>query len=493
MPARAVRIHKGPPTIRLFMSDGSERSTYMPQEQAIRLLGAPHSGVNLMSCYYPGFADWPRREVAGPGMSHYRRIPGGASARTEEEFLHWNDGYYSFILDDPDGEVIRQVADVRRYGQEPRLTVTADADTPTEDIERMADLLKDFGTMQLRLNHEANGCTWFRFARNAGARPAEEARRIYHNLCGLFLRFDEVFGRIAPKVTLVACYQSGDALRSGSIERAEDLPQMTDEEFGPAYRLPGVIPSIDQYGSLHYGWPEHVIEDPPVIGPVDPGRHHSVYMTVCELCEGVLRSFHRGMCDLRGEPVRIDMGEANYDEDIHGPEIQAQLVYEMYRWISRHPDVIGSVTFYELTDRGGLGLFRLREYDNLEDLDTTCLLDVYRDTMRWPEFRHTVKPAGAIAKGDDPASLLWRSPCDAEGLELATAGRTGIDLRAAYWHHLVALGGDGRETHMYGVDRAVQLPPGTQTVRIFALPPDGRDSSTDGFRAEVPVPELLGE
>jgi hypothetical protein len=385
---------------------------------------------------------------------------------------------------------MRQVADVRRYGQEPRLTVTADADTSTGDIERMAELLKGFGTMQLRLNHEANGCTWFRFARNAGARPADEARRIYHELCELFLRFHKVFGRIAPKVTLVACYQSGEELRSGAVEGSADLPQMTDGEFAPAYRLPDVIPSIDQYGSLHYGWPEHVIENPPIIGPVDAGRDASTYLTVCELCEGVLRSFHRAMCDLRGEHVRIDMGEANYDEDIHGPEIQSQLVCEMYHWISQHPEVIGSVTFYELTDRGGLGLFKLREYDNLGDLDTTCLLDVYKDIMRWPEFRHSVTEDGEPLSEEGDVELTWRSPCDADGLQVDVAGGSTVDLGGAYWHQVIARTEDDSENHFYGTERVVQLPGGTTTVRVFALPPDGRNNSPDGFLARIPVPSV---
>ena len=36
--------------VRLFISDGSERSDYLPQEKAIELLGRPHAGINLMAC-----------------------------------------------------------------------------------------------------------------------------------------------------------------------------------------------------------------------------------------------------------------------------------------------------------------------------------------------------------------------------------------------------------------------------------------------------------
>ena len=53
------------------------------------------------------------------------------------------------------------------------------------------------------------------------------------------------------------------------------LPQMGGDELGPMYQPSEVLISLDQYGSLHYGWPGHTIANPPVIGPVNHADHAS--------------------------------------------------------------------------------------------------------------------------------------------------------------------------------------------------------------------------
>jgi len=489
--AQVTRIRQGSPAIRLFMSDGSERSTYMPQARAIELLGAPHSGVNLMACYYPKQTFWPERRLFSPQVPHYRHSVADATETTPLKDLNdWTDGYYSFDIEDPDNDVVRQLADVRRHGQEPRLTVTADIDTPDEDLARIGEILRDFGRMQLRVNHEANGCTWFRFARNVGSLQGEEARKLYHGISRFFIRAHDVITDIAPNVTFVACYNGpGERAKRGEIGEGE-LPHVSQDELGLMYLLPDIMISLDQYGSLHYGWPAHKIEDPPVIGEVDAVKHRAFALSPRELCENVITLFWRTVSAMRGEEVRIDLGELNFDADIHGPDIQAYLVHEVYSWIRRHPEVVGSVTFYELTDRAGLGLFRQKDYGDLENVATTVLLDVYRDIMGWEEFRHACTVTGEVGEGAERVELVWRSPEDAEGLELRAEGvpLRAVDFKESYWRQVVIATEEGEERYLYTDARTVELPPGTQGIRIFALPPDGKDNSPDGYRATVPVP-----
>lgn len=69
----------------------------------------------------------------------------------------WTDGYYNLDLDDPRNVVVQQMEDVRRHGQDVRLTLTADIETSDEDLRRIAEALKPFDRVELRLNHEANG------------------------------------------------------------------------------------------------------------------------------------------------------------------------------------------------------------------------------------------------------------------------------------------------------------------------------------------------
>lgn len=488
------RVRQDSPTVRLFISDGSERSDYLPQREAIRLLGAPHSGVNLMSCYYPRQSFWPERWLFGPDVPHYRHSLCDATEATPlKDPNDWTDGYYSFDIEDPRNDVLKQIVDVRRYGQEVRLSMMADIDTPTEELERIADILKDFGRMQLRLNHEANGNTWFRFARNVGALKGKKQRKLYYDISQFFVRAHHVFRDIAPNVTFVACYNGmGERVSKGEIGPGE-MPLMSRDRLGLMYLLPDIVISFDQYGSLHYGWPSHAIEDPPIIGGCDPAVDQAFDLTPRELCEEIITFFRQTLCRLRQEDIRVDLGEVNFDEDIHGPDIQAYLIHETYSWIRRHPEIIGSATFYELTDMGGLALFRQKAYGNVKDLTTTVLLDVYKDIMGWDEFRHPCTAVADVEEGTESIELTWRSSVDAEGLEVRPEGAPAkaIDFREEYWRRVLMTGEDGKEAYFHTKARTLRLRRGTESIRVFALPPDGKDNSRSGYKATVPVPVLV--
>ncbi|KPK58838.1 MAG: hypothetical protein AMK73_08980 [Planctomycetes bacterium SM23_32] len=471
------RIRRGEPVIRLYVSDGSERSTYMPQQMALKWIGAPHAGVNLMSCYYPKQTFWPERRLFSEEVYHYRHSPADATEDTPLRDLNdWTDGYYSFDVEDPRNDVVRQMEDVRRYGQDVRLTLTADTDTPEEDLVRIAEMLRDFCPMELRLNHEAAGNGWFRFAKNVARMPPDEARRTYQEISDFFIRAKRTMASVAPGLRFVVCGARGDYAR--------------DDMLGPMMKEPGTLMCVDCYGSLHYGWPGHRIKDPPIIGRPHPPRDHAVYRTTWELCEREFRPFHEEMSALRGEPTRVDLGEFNYDEDIHGPQVRAQLIYECYVWFAANPDVIASIVHYELTDRGGLGLLHEPEYERLEDVvPSRPALDVYRDVMKWQEFRHPVEVLAPVGEGAEAVELTWRSSCDAEGLELTLDGaHRAVDFREAYWRQVVLFGADGEESYVYTDERTLQLPAGAAAVRVFAPPPDGRNNAAGAFRRAVPVP-----
>ena len=474
------RIRNGRPTIRLLMSDGSERATYMPQETALKWLGAPHHAVNLMSCYYPKQAFWPERRLFSNEVYHYRHSPTDATPTTPlKDPNDWTDGYYSFDIEDPRNDVVRQMEDVRRCGQDVRVTVTADIETTDEELVRMAEMVRDFGPVELRLNHEAAGNAWFRFAKHVARMPPDEAQRTYYAISQFFLRAKRTMTAVAPGLTFVVCGASGKYAR--------------DDMLGLMIKEPGTIACLDCYGSLHYGWPGHRIENPPIIGKASPPRDRAVTRTTWELCEKEIRAFHEEMSALRGEPTRLDLGEFNYDEDIHGPDIRAQLLYECYVWFAANPDVVGSVVHYELTDRGGLGLLHEPEYERLEDVvPSRPVLDMYKGVMAWPAFRVPVSDAGPVAKGAERVELLWHSSTDAEGLELTLHGPAGaVDFRGAYWRRVVFVDAEGKETYAHTDAPQLPVPAGTQKVRVYALPPDGRNNSPPGYRAEIPVPRII--
>jgi hypothetical protein len=491
--ARIRKVRQGSPAIRLFMSDGSERSTYLPQEQALRVLGGPHSGVNLMACYYPRQTFWPERRLFSREVPHFRHSVTDQTERTRlNDFNDWTDGYYSFDIEDPDNDVVRQMEDVRRHGQDVRLTLTADIDTPAEDLERIAEILKDFGRMELRLNHEANGCAWFRFAKNVGNMQGDEQRRTYHEISAFFCRAHELMARAAPNVTMVPCYNGpGERITKGELD-ASDLPHLGDDELGLMYRLPNTVVSLDQYGSLHCGWPGHTVTQVPIIRKFTFDEFKGFALTPWELCEMVIRPFQALISEMRGENSRIDLGELDFDEDFHGPEVRAQLLYECYDWLRRNPGIIGSITFYELTDMGGLGLCRQKEYGNVRDVTTNIVTDVYREIMRWEEFRHPCEPAGDVPDGAGKVDLLWASAEDAIGIEVSGLdGTDRLDFGGKYWRRVVLADADGAQTCVQCDAARIELPAGTALARVFALPPDGRNNAAEGYRATVPVPSAV--
>ena len=478
------------PLIRLFLSDGSERSDYLPQARALALLGRPHAGINLMACYYPKQSFWPERRLFSADVPHYRHAPKDETATTKmAEFNEWTDGYYNLDLDDPRNVVVQQMEDVRRHGQDVRLTLTADIDTTDEELRRIAETLKPFGRVELRLNHEANGNNWFRFAQNAGIKSGPEQVALYHAISQFFIRAERVIRAAAPELRLVGCYNGpGERTLKGELAPGE-MPHLGDDELGLMYDNPDTLVSLDQYGSLHYGWPGHTITDAPVIDGCTHAKHQSFSLTSADLCEMVIRPFQQFIEQKRGVPTRIDLGELDFDEDIHGPEIRAHLLYECYAWVRRNPQAIGSVTFYEITDLGGLGLYRQKAYGDLERIEANVVTDLYKRVLGWDEFRPNTAAAGAVSADAKTVELRWTTSSDALGLELPlAAGQTLLDLGAAYWKRVVFVDASGAETFVHDEARKLPVPAGAVKARVFALPPDGRDNAPAGYVRSVPVP-----
>lgn len=472
------------------MSDGSERSDYLPQAKALDVLGSPHAGINLMACYYPKQEFWPERRLFSDDVPHYRHAPKDETAFTKMECLNeWTDGYYNLDIKDPNCAVIQQMEDVRRYGQDVRLTLTADMDTSDDDLRAIAEILKPFGKVELRLNHEANGNNWFRFAQNVGALQGQKQIEKYYAISQFFLRANTVIRDVAPEVVLVGCYNGpGERTTMGELAPGE-LPHLTLEELGLMYQHPDTMVSLDQYGSLHYGWPGHTIGTVPVIDGVNHQEHQSFSLTSLELCETVIRPFHTFIEELRGKPTRIDLGELDFDEDIHGPEIRAHLLYECYNWVRKHPEIVGSVTFYELTDMGGLGLFRQKAYGNLDELSSNIVTDFYKRVLKWEEFEPKVETIRALSQNAENIELEWISSSDATGLEIELdPEQAKIDFLESTWKRIIFIDKSGTHSYLHTSAEKVNIPRDTQSVRIFALPEDGRNNTCHSYTRTIPVP-----
>lgn len=446
---RPIRLVAPPCSIGI--TDGSERGEYVPQSHLLDAAARPHHVVNLMFQYYPDMDGWPTQGVNWHGF--YRN-----------NSLNKGDGYFPLVLE-PGGRwgqaYLRQIEDVRAHGQEPQLTLTLHANTPDETLARIADSLRPFAPMRIRINHECNG-VWFHFNQVWS----------YKEVSDLFVRFHRILHERAPGVRTVACWNGpGDTLENPDTPNP-NRGQLTDDQLGPMFRIADIV-SFDQYASLHYGWP-----DP----DFDPARPTQFFRITPETWWRVLEDFHVAICKLRGADTPVEVHEVNEDADIVGPEAQADWTAAFYREaVARKPPWLTNITFYQFRDRGGLGL-ELEDAADPTRFAARPALAVYRHAIRDPWFDLAVHPEPS-AHGARP--LSWRSPSDADGLEFEFpapgAGAKLIVPRDA--HLLVECGGAWRIKPRGTGELALPASPqtGPIRVRVFAPPPDGRNNRSGAF------------
>ena len=292
LPRHAARVCLVAPPCTLGITAGSERGSYAPQRHVLSRMGRPHHVVNLMFQYYPDMPGWPTQGTNYRGFFRNRELNAG-------------DGYFPLSLD-PDGpwgqEFLRQLADVRAHGSEPQLTLTLHADTPDSTLIGIAESLRPFTPMRIRINHECNG-TWFHF----------NERWTYKQVSDLFVRFHRILHDHAPGVRTVACWNGNAENLRLPADRQPPRGRLTEDELAPAFREADIV-SIDQYASLHYGWPD------PAFDPRTPSQYFRVDPDDWWL---ELENVHAAICRIRDADTDIEVHEVNEDADLAGDDGQA--------------------------------------------------------------------------------------------------------------------------------------------------------------------------
>ena len=461
---RQVRFAAPPCTIGI--TDGSERGDYVPQSHILKQIGRPHHVVNLMFQYYPDMNGWPTQGVKWHGFFRNNSLNKG-------------DGYFPLVIEDggPWGQLyLRQIEDVRAHGQEPQLTLTIHCDTPDEVLVRIAESLRPYTPMRIRINHECNG-TWFHF----------NQRWTYKQISDFFIRFHKILHLHAPGVRTVACWNGpGDTdgvdLNDGNTMRG----QLTDDQLGPMFRIADII-SFDQYASLHYGWPD--------LG-FDRKKPNQFFKVPFELWWKHLDNFHAQICKARGGEVDVEIHEINEDAALVGPGGQAEWTTLFYAEVlQRRFPWLTNITFYQFRDRGGLGL-------ELEDVDDPAIfkprpaLAAYRKALGDDYFAHRVEPV-VETHAAGPFPLEWRSSIHSDGFEFlfnvpANARRATVQFPADA-HLLVGVGSQW-QIKTAGTSRLsfkLERPGDRVSVRVFAPPADGRNNTHDSFRSSLATPPVL--
>lgn len=359
----------GPAKCAVDIGDGSERGFYVKQDYILSKMGRPHRAVNLMYCYYPFDKEWPNRvsDVVKPDPS----------------MLSWPypyDDYFPFVGDEP----LKCIEDVRRAGQDAILTLTCDCAVTDDMIIEIANKLRPYGRLMLRLNHECTG-SWFSFNR----------RYSYQQVADFFVRFKGIFAKHAPNVRVILC--AGCVTGEGKLEK--------EEEFTKAYQVADIW-SLDHYPSLNWGWPREVADDDNNSHKCNPPE--SVF-------ENAMASQKRMVEVNGGEKKPFQICEYNEDGDVTGAYRQAERVRYFYDMIEeKGGDWFNGITMYQFRDDGRLGL-EITDPSNRECGIEQPLMKVYRDIIHRDHFMPLQKETEAASL---PCTLRWGGSEDAEGIAM---------------------------------------------------------------------------
>lgn len=368
-------LHMGPAKCALDLGDGSERGEYVNQDYILRKLGRPHRSINLMYCYYPLDKEWPARI--------------SEAMKDADVTFAWGypyDDYFPYLGGlggSTEGEPFTCMRDVRRHGQDVTLTLTVDPHVSDEHLIAIANDLRPFGRLLLRINHEATG-DWFSFTKRAS----------YAEIADFYVRFHRILRKHAPNVKTILC--------AGELDEATGKIKMEDE-FREAILTTDVW-SIDKYMALHWGWPYDVAE---------PGGKSHSRGSVAEAFRLARGSYERFKELNGGEAKPMVMSELNADGDVTGAFEQAEMVRRFCDMLDEeNADWFTAFTFYQFRDRGRLGL-EIEDPNNADVGIEQPVLKTYKEILRRERFLPAMNEGEAVSL---PVKLRWGGAEDADGI-----------------------------------------------------------------------------
>ena len=373
---QAFHLHMGPAKVALDLGDGSERGEYVNQDYILHTLGRPHRAINLMYCYYPLDEGWPARasDLAKPGDT-----VGFAWDYAYDDYFPYQGGLEGHT----EGEPFSQMRDVRRHGQDVILTLTCDCAVSDEQIIKIAEDLRPFGRLMLRVNHEATG-NWFAFNK----------RYTYQEVADFFVRFHTILKQHAPHIQTVLCI--------GDDKPDKDGKMHYEDEFARAIAETDIW-STDTYVALHWGWPFDTAE---------PGGNSHKRTGNAETLRGFNYEYSRFMARSDNKPRPFVVSEFNADGDVTGPYEQAGQLLDFYLRLPEEAPCIAGITFYQFRDRGRLGL-EIEDPNNPDIGVAQPALDMYREVLNMAPY------LPAMTQGREapfPAKLRWGGSEDADGI-----------------------------------------------------------------------------
>ena len=377
---KAYGVHMGKAKCAVDLGDGSERGEYVNQDYILHKLGRPHRSISLMYCYYPLDKEWPGR---------ISQVMKDADISFQWDYPY--DYYFTYkggLNGNTDDEPFTYMRDVRRHGQDVTLTLTIDPNVTDDHLIAIANDLRPFGRLLLRINHEATG-NWFSFTK----------RTTYQGVADFYCRFNRILKEYAPNVSTILCI--------GGVEDPNNEKIEMEEIFSQAVKDTDIW-SVDKYMALHWGWPFDVALK-------DSENKSYSRSKVSDIYEMTKRSYNRFKYINGGVSKPMVMSEFNADGDVTGPYDQAAMVKEFCDMLKADPESwFSAFTFYQFRDRGRLGLEI--EDPNYSDCGIEQpVLKTYKEIIHDDFF------TPEMTRGEEvsfPVKLRWGGAEDAEGIEI---------------------------------------------------------------------------
>lgn len=360
------------------LGDGSERGEYVNQDYILHKLGRPHRSISLMYCYYPLDKEWPGR---------ISEVMKDADVSFQWDYPY--DDYFPYLGGlggNTEGEPFTCMRDVRRHGQDVTLTLTIDPAVSDEHLIAIANDLRPFGRVLLRINHEATG-NWFSFNKRA----------TYQEVADFYCRAHRIIKEHAPNVSTILCIGGVENPETGEIEKEKEFSQAVKDTD---------IWSVDKYMALHWGWPYDVAE---------PGGTSHSRGSVRDTYEKTKESYERFKYINGGVSKPMVMSEFNADGDVTGAYEQAEMVkYFCDILKEEEADWFSGFTFYQFRDRGRLGL-EIEDPNNPDVGIEQPVMQVYKKLIHEDRFMPSMTIGEEVTL---PVTLRWGNSEDAEGLAL---------------------------------------------------------------------------
>ncbi|SEL34084.1 hypothetical protein [Ruminococcus albus] len=377
---KVYSVHMGKAKCAVDLGDGSERGEYVDQDYILHKLGRPHRSISLMYCYYPLDKEFPGR---------ISEVMKDADVKFQWDYPY--DDYFTYkggLEGNRDDEPFTCMRDIRRHGQDVTLTLTADPNISDEQIRAIAEDLRTFGRVFLRVNHENTG-NWFSFNKRAS----------YQEVADFYCKFVKIVHETAPNVQMILC--------TGGIEDPKSEKIVMEKEFAQSVKDTDIW-SVDKYMALHWGWPFDVALR-------DQERKQYKRDKVEMTYNMTKRSYERFKVINGGVSKPMVMSEFNADGDVTGAYDQAVMVKDFCDMLKEDPELwFSGFTFYQFRDRGRLGL-EIEDPNNQNVGIEQPVLKTYRELIHDDFFMPEMKRGGEVSF---PAKLRWGNSEDAEGLEI---------------------------------------------------------------------------